>query len=103
VLPSQKACETNPSREQKNEAVCAIRKLAEEIWHHFTHRNHLGEHKKSTLRTNKFVILFKKRCMQVRNRPYTFEKLKPGPGPTRNALPALHLCSALFPFPSPDG
>jgi len=71
---SQKACETNPGREQKYAAVFAILTLAEENHLHSMPRSHGGEHNKSKSRTKKSLLYI------------TFKNLYAGPKKARNIL-----------------
>jgi len=78
--PSQKECETNPSREPKSTAVFD---LPEEKSQLFTHRSHGSEHNKSTSQTKSSLlkILFKNFvCRPEIGRKYV-DKLNPEPGP----------------------
>jgi len=69
LSPSQKQCENNPSREQKNAAMFAKRIS----WRKIT-INSLTEVTVVSSRKKKIVTLnvIKKFCMQARNRPETF-------------------------------
>jgi len=55
LSPSQKECETNPSREEMNAAVFPNRIIAERNHNNFTHRSYRCEHNKYTSRKKKIV------------------------------------------------
>jgi len=56
LSPSQKECETNPSREEKNAAVFADR-ISWKNHNHFTHGSYRGEHNKSSHERKNSLLL----------------------------------------------
>ena len=98
LSPSQKECETNPCREQKNVAVFANRIGLKKSHNHFTHRSHRREHNKCTSRKKKIEKSFVRRC---ENNPKHFGKLKSGLTTLRGAQcskAALRYCTATAHF-----
>jgi len=94
LSPSQKECETNPSREQKNAAVFANRI----IWIKITITSLTEAIRMSTimyLKKEKIDTLnvMKRFCMQAQNRPETFwetqARTRSEPGPTYNSAPLV--------------
>jgi len=54
LSPSQKECETNPSREEKNAAVF-VNRISWKNHNHFIHKSYSSEHNKSTSRKKKIL------------------------------------------------
>ena len=87
LSPSEKVCDTNPSREQKNAAVFAKRINWRKITFS-THRSHRSEQNKCTSKKKKIVTSnsITNLCMQARN---ILTHLSPNPAwnPTRPEKP----------------
>jgi len=91
LSPSQKECETNPSREEKKASVFSnrIRWRKSQSFHsqklpRWTQQHH--ERKKSLL-----LMPWKSLICRPEIIPKYFDKLKPEPGPIRKARPDLQL------------